>query len=50
MAQCGNAKMQRRDETLTLIHVFQSCSQDSIAFLDVIEDAVKQLKEGMPLV
>ena len=28
--------------------MFQSCSQDSIAVLAVIEDVVKQLKEGMP--
>ena len=30
---------------LTLIHVFESCCQDSIAVLAVIEDVVKQLKE-----
>ena len=35
-------------EILTLIHMFQSCSQDSIAVLAVIEDVVKQLKEEMP--
>ena len=35
-------------EMLTLIHAFQSCSQDSIAVLAVIEDVVKQLKEEMP--
>ena len=28
-------------EMLTLIHVFQSCSQDSIAVLAVIEDVIK---------
>ena len=35
-------------EMLTLIQVFQSCSQDSIAVLAAIEDVVKQLKEEMP--
>ena len=33
-------------EMLTLIHIFQSCSKDSIAVLGVI-DVVKQLKEEM---
>ena len=35
-------------EMLTLIHVFESCCQDSIAVLAVIENVVKQLKEKIP--
>lgn len=35
-------------EVLKMIHVFQSCSQDSIAVLAVMEDVIKHLKDAMP--
>ena len=34
-------------EMLTMIHVFQSCSQDSLAVLAVVDDIMKQLKDVM---
>ena len=35
-------------ETLTLCHVFRSCSQDSCAVLSVMSDVLKDLKVVMP--
>ena len=35
-------------ETLTMCHVFRSCSQDSCAALSVMSDVLKDLKDVMP--
>ena len=33
---------------LTFVHIFQSCNQDSVTVLAIIDDVFKQLKTTMP--
>ena len=33
---------------LTFVHILESCNQDSVTVLDIIDDVLKQLKTAMP--
>ena len=35
-------------QMLTFVHIFQSCNQDSVTVLAIIDDVLKQLKTTMP--
>ena len=35
-------------EMLSFVHVFQSCNQDSVTVLAIVDDVLKQLKSTMP--
>lgn len=33
---------------MTFVHIFQSCNQDSVTVLAIVDDVLKQLKATMP--
>ena len=41
-------KSDGQHEMLTFVHIFQSCNQDSVTVLAIIDDVLKQLKTTMP--
>ena len=41
-------KFDGQHEMLTFVHIFQSCNQDSVTVLAIIDDVLKQLKTTMP--
>lgn len=41
-------KFEGQPQMLTFVHILQSCNQDSITVLSIIDDVIKQLKATMP--
>ena len=41
-------KSEDQPQMLTFVHIFQSCNQDSVTVLAIIDDFLKQLKTTMP--
>ena len=41
-------KCEGQPQMLTFVHIFQSCNQNSVTVLAIIDDVLKQLKTAMP--